>query len=483
MTPEGEVLRADRDAFAALYERHHRALYRYCRSIVGHEHDAQDAVQSTMTQAFAALRYDTREFDRRPWLFRIARNESISILRRRRATLALDPALARTDAVDERVEADERLRVLRQDLADLAERQRSALLLRELCGLGIAEIADEFGISPGAVKQAIFEARRELSKCGDGRSTPCLDVQRLLSDADGRVTRGRRVRAHLRSCAACRDFQAAIERRPADLAALAAPSAGVAALLAGQASGGAGALAGAVLTKIAIGAAVIVAVGAIPRASHAPRAAGSPVRRGAAMTPARATHHPAAGARRLHPSPSVPAEAPSRVPAGRRQAAAPPARRTRVPTGKTPASAPARSGSNTKQIRETGAANVTVPAQKDQAATAPGQAKKLGSGSATAPGRTRNTRTARGQAKQTAHGQAATPGQAKQTDHGQVTAPGQAKQTDRGQVTAPGQAKQTDPAPPTDGSAAPPGQVNRGDQGNPAPPGQDGMARRGNSGH
>src|SRR4051794_23163580 len=78
--------------FAAVYERHHQALYRYCRSILRHEQDAQDALQSTMARALSALQDERREIELRPWLFRIAHNEAISILRRRRVTAELDDA-------------------------------------------------------------------------------------------------------------------------------------------------------------------------------------------------------------------------------------------------------------------------------------------------------------------------------------------------------------------------------------------------------
>jgi DNA-directed RNA polymerase specialized sigma24 family protein len=50
------VSRGSARAFAALYQRHHQALYRYCRSIVRDEDDAQDALQSAMTRALVALR-------------------------------------------------------------------------------------------------------------------------------------------------------------------------------------------------------------------------------------------------------------------------------------------------------------------------------------------------------------------------------------------------------------------------------------------
>jgi RNA polymerase sigma factor (sigma-70 family) len=161
VTPQAE--------FAALYERHHKALYRYCRSIVRHEEDAQDALQSAMTRAYAALQEQPRDFDLRPWLFRIAHNESVSILRRRRPTLELDAELAALGGVDERAETQETLRLFRQDLADLPDRQRSALVLRELNGLRPSEIAKLLETTPGAVKQSLLEARRALARCHEVR--------------------------------------------------------------------------------------------------------------------------------------------------------------------------------------------------------------------------------------------------------------------------------------------------------------------------
>src|ERR1041385_384870 len=89
-TLRSRAMRGDATAFAAVYERHHQALYRYCRSILRHEEDAQDALQSTMTRAFVALQDEERDFELRPWLFRIAHNEAITILRRRTTTDELD---------------------------------------------------------------------------------------------------------------------------------------------------------------------------------------------------------------------------------------------------------------------------------------------------------------------------------------------------------------------------------------------------------
>ena len=73
----------DRQAFAVLYQRHHQSLFRYCRAILGDAEDAADALQNTMAAALRALPGERREIRLKPWLYRIAHNESISLLRRR----------------------------------------------------------------------------------------------------------------------------------------------------------------------------------------------------------------------------------------------------------------------------------------------------------------------------------------------------------------------------------------------------------------
>jgi RNA polymerase sigma factor (sigma-70 family) len=267
-----QAARADPAALTAMYERHHQALYRYCRSILHDDEDARDALQSTMAKALAALRDEKRDFELRPWLFRIAHNEAISRLRQRRAVVDLDAVEAvGTDSLAQTLEDRERLALLRADLRDLPERQRAALVLRELSGLSHEEIAGVLDSSARAVKQTIFEARAGLQECAEGRTMLCADVQRALSDGDGRVLRARRMRAHVRSCRACRQFKTALAQRPADLAALAPalPTTVAAALLghllpaakvglassAGTAAGAGGGAVGTVATK-----AVIVAV-------------------------------------------------------------------------------------------------------------------------------------------------------------------------------------------------------------------------------
>ncbi|HEX9054897.1 MAG TPA: sigma factor, partial [Gemmatimonadales bacterium] len=62
------VATGDEQAFATLYDRYHQRLYRYCRSMLGNDADAQDALQSTFAGAFTALAESRRDAPVRPWL-------------------------------------------------------------------------------------------------------------------------------------------------------------------------------------------------------------------------------------------------------------------------------------------------------------------------------------------------------------------------------------------------------------------------------
>ena len=246
--------RGDENAVAAIYERHHPALYRYCRSICRDPDDARDALQNTFVNAIRAIGDRGDHVPLKPWLFRIAHNESVSQIRRRRPHEDLEdnPTPSGEDP-EEDAETREELRQLVADLQELPERQRGALVMRELNGLGYEAIGSAFGVSAAAAKQSVYEARVALHERAEGREMDCETVRRSVSDGDRRVLRGRKVRAHLRACAGCRLFSEAIPARRAGLAALApAPTAATSAslldALIGGGSGGGGGGAGGALT-------------------------------------------------------------------------------------------------------------------------------------------------------------------------------------------------------------------------------------------
>jgi RNA polymerase sigma factor (sigma-70 family) len=232
----------DRRAFEEIYERYHQDLYRFCLAMVGNPQDAQDALQNTMVKVLRGLPGEQRTIKLRPWLYRIARNESVETLRRRRDTAELESQQVAVAAVTETAETRERLRTLLADLEQLPERQRAALVMRELGGLDFDQIGAAFETSAAVARQTLYEARLSLRQLDAGREMRCADVMLELSNADGRVTRRREIRAHLRSCTECRAFRDDIDKRHEDLAALAPlPIAASAGLLQGVLGSGVGA--------------------------------------------------------------------------------------------------------------------------------------------------------------------------------------------------------------------------------------------------
>lgn len=231
----------DRRAFERIYERYHQELYRFCLALVRNPQDAQDALQNTMVKVLRALPGETREIKLKPWLYRVARNESVEVLRKRHPNEELSPEQGAAIDVAETAAVRERLATLLADVGQLPERQRAVLVMRELSGLDFDQIAASLGSTPAVARQTLYEARLGLRQREAGREMRCAEVMRIVSDADGRVTRRRDVQAHLRSCTECRAFRDGIDKRQQDLAALGPlPLAASSGVLAGVLGGGTG---------------------------------------------------------------------------------------------------------------------------------------------------------------------------------------------------------------------------------------------------
>jgi RNA polymerase sigma factor (sigma-70 family) len=149
-------------AFDALVRRYRRPLVRYCSALIGAGR-AEDAVQITFVSAYHSLRRDDREVVLKPWLYRIAHNTSLNLLRDPALDhRELDPERAAADAPDEVVERRERLEEVLAAVRSLPERQRDAIVLRELEGRSYEEIAAELGADGGAVRALLNRARNSV---------------------------------------------------------------------------------------------------------------------------------------------------------------------------------------------------------------------------------------------------------------------------------------------------------------------------------
>jgi RNA polymerase sigma factor (sigma-70 family) len=146
-------------AFEAIVERYRRPLQRYCRRMLS-DSRSEDAVQQTFLKAWSALQAGEEVKDLKPWLYRIARNNSLDALKKAGYDYdELSDSLRATGTLTEDVE---RRAVMRQTLTGLAAlpiRQRDVLLGLAVEGKSRAQVAAELGITDGAVRQLAHRAR------------------------------------------------------------------------------------------------------------------------------------------------------------------------------------------------------------------------------------------------------------------------------------------------------------------------------------
>src|SRR4051812_6323551 len=197
-------------AFEELYDRYTPGLLSYCRHLLGTLDEAEDAVQHTFLAAHRALLRDEREIHLKAWLYAIARNRCLSMLRARRERVGFDEeleAVPSTAGLAVEVEQREDLRDLLADLQRLPEDQRSALVLSEIGAHTHDDIAEVLGVKRTKVKALVFQARESLAAARTARDTPCLEIREELATARGGALRRGNLRRHLDVCVGCRAFR------------------------------------------------------------------------------------------------------------------------------------------------------------------------------------------------------------------------------------------------------------------------------------
>ncbi len=218
-------------------------------------------MQQTFASAHRSLEESDRPIDVKPWLYAIARNRCLSMLRARKPdALPIEDEVLPGAALAEQAEVRDELRDLVRDLADLPEQQRSALVLFELGDLSHAEIAEVIGCEERQVKGIVFRARTGLSERREGRMAPCGEIREELSTLRKGALRRSRIRHHLRECPSCAAFRDDVRRQRAQMAML-LPAAPSAALKAGVLGSGAAAVGSTAATKLAIVAVLAGSVG------------------------------------------------------------------------------------------------------------------------------------------------------------------------------------------------------------------------------
>ncbi len=168
----------EEEAFRMLVELHSRSVFRLAYRLTGNESDAEEAVQETFLRVFRRLGTFQENARFETWLYRVASNASMDVIRRRQrhhtrqAPLETEqgdprPLEAPTPAPDRVAVAGQIGDRVAAALDCLTPGERAAFTLRHLQGFSINEIGEALGLRSNAVKNAIFRAvskmRRELA--------------------------------------------------------------------------------------------------------------------------------------------------------------------------------------------------------------------------------------------------------------------------------------------------------------------------------
>jgi RNA polymerase sigma factor (sigma-70 family) len=241
------------EAFRVIHDRYRQRLFAYVRQMLGSRsrQDAEDVLQDVFVRAYGSLRTDDRPLLLRAWLYRVAHNRCIDVLRRPTPAPQEIFEVSRKplhDPIEEAQRRDDLARLVR-DVAALPEQQRSALLMREIDGMPYAEISDALGVTVPAVKSLLVRARMGLVEAEQARNLDCSVVRGDLLEAyDRGVKASARARRHMKECTGCREYRGALRGMRRSFAALSpigfAPLA-LAAKALGIGSAGGGAAAGA----------------------------------------------------------------------------------------------------------------------------------------------------------------------------------------------------------------------------------------------
>src|SRR5688572_11299972 len=208
-----QLRRGNETAFEVLYDRHHGGVLSYCRHMLGSRDEAEDALQQAFVSAHADIVSSDKPIRFKAWIYTIARNRCLSVLRSRREQPSDDIELASAAGLNEQVQQRADLRELLADMQELPEEQRDALILSELGDLSHAEVAEVIDCEAPKVKSLVFQARSGLLERREARETPCHEIREQLATLRGGSLRRGPLRRHLKACPGCTEFREEVRRQ------------------------------------------------------------------------------------------------------------------------------------------------------------------------------------------------------------------------------------------------------------------------------
>lgn len=159
------------ERFEELLRTFERPILRLCYRLLGNLEEAQDAAQEAFLKAFRNFTKLDSERSASPWIYQIAVNACRDRMRRRRPLSPLDEAALVGGPWNPEQDAQraEQRRIVMEGLSELGEKERMALVLRDLEGLETREVAAILGSSEETVRSQTSTARAKLKRWVEAR--------------------------------------------------------------------------------------------------------------------------------------------------------------------------------------------------------------------------------------------------------------------------------------------------------------------------
>ncbi|ACL18820.1 RNA polymerase, sigma-24 subunit, ECF subfamily [Desulfitobacterium hafniense DCB-2] len=168
-----QVLKGRHEQYGLLVQRYQEPLIHFLRGILGAEDEVFDCAQEAFLAAYGNLWRYSDKYTFRAWLYAIARNKAIDLMRKRKREipLSIDESLVdRQMGPEEAYLAKEQALDVRAILEELPEHYRQALYLRYQQELSYEEISTVLNIPISSVKTHLHRGKEKLRQIMEGRN-------------------------------------------------------------------------------------------------------------------------------------------------------------------------------------------------------------------------------------------------------------------------------------------------------------------------
>lgn len=172
-----EALAGDQSAFEKLMNKYYQHIFNLIYKMIFRKEDVEDLTQEAFIKAFNSLANFDRQFAFSTWLYKIATNNCIDYLRKKKlSTFSIDKEISTEDSdfkfeipdtefvPDNKIIEEQRKKIIDEAIENLPEKYKKVIVLRHKKEMEYEEIAEKLDLPLGTVKAHIFRGRELLNK-------------------------------------------------------------------------------------------------------------------------------------------------------------------------------------------------------------------------------------------------------------------------------------------------------------------------------